>query len=275
MSEGIAFIGAGSMAEAIISGIVKAEIMANENIIATNKSNHERLARLEQKYKIQSLVDKEKVMQGAEIIILSTKPYDLKDAVASIKAYIQPNQLIISVIAGISTAYISELIGGTVPVVRAMPNTSASIGHSATAISAGKYASALHLEKATELFNTIGTTTIVNEADMDIVTGISGSGPAYIYYLVEAMEKAAIESGLDKNVAKDLITQTVVGAGEMLKASEDPAAVLRKKITSPAGTTQAGIETLQGNNFQETIMQCVKSARDRSIELGKINEREI
>lgn len=271
MSKKLAFIGAGSMAEAIISGIVKSQILKKGKIVATNKSNRERLERLEQQYQIQPLMDKEAVILDTDIIILSTKPYDLKGAVESIKDYIQPNQLVISVIAGISTEHISDLIGNEAPIVRAMPNTSATISYSATAISAGAYATDEHLGEAEELFNTIGTTTIVNEADMHTVTGISGSGPAYIYYLVEAMEKAAVEAGLDKNIAMDLITQTVVGAGEMLKQSGESAAGLRKKITSPAGTTHAGIEVLESHDFQQTIMECVKSARERSIELGKMN----
>lgn len=271
MSKKLAFIGAGSMAEAIISGIVKAEILKKGKIVATNKSNRERLERLEEKYQIQPLMDKEEVILNTDIIILSTKPHDLKDAVESIKAYIQPEQLIISVIAGISTDYISDLIGNHAPVVRAMPNTSATISHSATAISAGKYATNEHLGEAEALFNTIGTTTIVNEADMHTVTGISGSGPAYIYYMVEAMERAAMDAGLDKSTAMDLITQTVVGAGEMLKQSGDTAADLRKKITSPAGTTHAGIEVLKKHDFQQIVMECVESARERSMELGKMD----
>ncbi|MBM7601340.1 pyrroline-5-carboxylate reductase [Virgibacillus halotolerans] len=271
MSKKLAFIGAGSMAEAIISGIVKAQILKKGKIVATNKSNRERLERLEQKYQIQPLMDKEAVILNTDIIILSTKPCDLKDAVESIKMYVKPNQLIISVIAGVSTEHISDLIGNDAPVVRAMPNTSATISHSATAISAGKYATDEHLGEAEELFNTIGTTTIVNEADMHTVTGISGSGPAYIYYLVEAMEKAAVDAGLDKSTAMDLITQTVVGAGEMLKQSGESAAELRKKITSPAGTTHAGIEVLEGHDFQQIIMECVQSARERSIELGNMD----
>ena len=269
MGKKIAFIGAGSMAEAIISGIVKAQILKEGKIVATNKSNRERLERLEKKYQIQPMMDKEAVIQDTDIIILSTKPYDLKDAIESIKAYIKPNQVIISVIAGISSDHITKLIGTAVPVVRAMPNTSASIGYSATAISAGDHATDEHLGEAEELFNTIGTTTIVPEADMHTVTGISGSGPAYIYYLVEAMEKAAVDSGLDKNTAMDLITQTVVGAGEMLKQSGESAADLREKITSPAGTTHAGIEVLKRHDFQRTVMACVNSARERSIELGE------
>ncbi|MBP1971085.1 pyrroline-5-carboxylate reductase [Virgibacillus natechei] len=269
MNKNIAFIGAGSMAEAIISGVVKAEILNKEQIIVTNKNNRERVEQLQQKYDIRSIMDKEKVAHETDIIILATKPYDLQKAVESIKPYIRPNHLLISVIAGVSTDYISNLFGGNTPVVRTMPNTSASIGYSATAISAGKYATNEHLEQAETLFNTIGTTTIVDENDMHTVTGISGSGPAYIYYLVEAMEKAAVEAGLDQEVARTLVTQTVVGAGEMLQHSGESASTLRDKITSPAGTTAAGIEALDQHHFEETIRQCVKSARDRSIELGE------
>ncbi|UJL46425.1 pyrroline-5-carboxylate reductase [Virgibacillus sp. NKC19-16] len=268
MNKKIAFIGAGSMAEAIISGIVKAEILDKEQIIVTNKQNQKRVEQLQQKYEIRSMMDKEKVAYEADIIILATKPHDLKNAVDSIKAYIKPTQLIISVIAGVSTDHISDLIESDSPVVRTMPNTSATIGHSATAISKGKFATDEHLQQAEELFQTIGTATIVDEIDMHTVTGISGSGPAYIYYLVEAMEKAAVEAGLDPDVARTLVIQTVVGAGEMLQHSGESASTLRDKITSPAGTTAAGIEALDQYNFEETIKQCVRSARARSIELG-------
>ncbi|WP_373894408.1 pyrroline-5-carboxylate reductase [Virgibacillus natechei] len=268
MNKKIAFIGAGSMAEAIISGIMKAEILHKEQIIVTNKSNQERVEQLQQKYDIRCMMDKEQVAYEADIIILATKPHDLKTAVDSMKGYIKPNQLIISVIAGISTDHISNLVEGDFPVVRTMPNTSATIGHSATAISAGKFATEEHLEQAEELFQTIGTTTVVDEADMHTVTGISGSGPAYIYYLVEAMEKAAVEVGLDQEIARKLVTQTVVGAGEMLQHSGESASTLRRKITSPAGTTAAGIEALDQHHFEETIKQCVRSARERSMELG-------
>ncbi|WP_188942928.1 pyrroline-5-carboxylate reductase [Virgibacillus salexigens] len=268
MNKKIAFIGAGSMAEAIISGMVRAEIVDNEKIIVTNRSNRERITRLEQRYQINSMMDKEKLTTDTDIIILATKPYDMEQAIDSIKAYVTTDQLIISVTAGISTESIQELFGIEIPIIRAMPNTSASIGYSATALAAGIHASENHMKEARVLFETIGTTEIVDESDMHIVTGISGSGPAYIYYLVEAMEAAAISSGLDKDTAKSLIAQTILGAGEMLQQSEDTAAALREKITSPAGTTQAGIESLKRNDFQKIIMECVEAARDRSIELG-------
>ncbi|PAV28508.1 pyrroline-5-carboxylate reductase [Virgibacillus profundi] len=269
MNKKIAFVGAGSMAEAIISGIVKSGILKKEQILVTNKSNRERLENIKNKYDVQCILDKETVITEADIVILATKPYDLKESVESIKEFIQPGQLIFSVIAGISTDYITTLFGGNNPVVRAMPNTSATIGYSATAISAGKYAHEVHLNQAEELFETIGTTVIVNEDDMHTVTGISGSGPAYIYYLVEAMEKAATEAGFDKEIAMELITQTVRGAGQMLKETGESAAVLRKKITSPQGTTEAGIETLNKYDFEKIVMKCVKSASNRSEELGK------
>ncbi|MGM8365483.1 pyrroline-5-carboxylate reductase [Virgibacillus sp. W0181] len=269
MFDKISFIGAGSMAESIIAGLLNKEFIQKERIFVTNKDNEERLDGLKKRYNIYGTMNKEEVIMGADTIILSTKPYDLQEAVQSIKAYVQPNQLIISVIAGISTDYIASLFDQDVPVIRAMPNTSATIGHSATAVTKGKYATDDHLEKANALFTAIGTATTVAEKDMHIVTGISGSGPAYIYYLVEAMEKAAIESGLDQKTAKALITQTVVGAGEMLQQVKEPVEELRENITSPKGTTEAGIKTLDKYDFHQTIIECVKSARDRSIELGK------
>jgi pyrroline-5-carboxylate reductase len=269
MDKKVAFIGAGSMAEAIISGIIYKGILRSGQITVANKNNHERLKRLEEKYQVQRMEHKEKEVNKADIIVFSTKPYDLKEAVKRIKAYMRQEQLIISVIAGISTDEITALVEKDNPVIRAMPNTSASIGFSATALSAGNYASENHVNVAEELFAGIGTTAIVEEKDMHIVTGISGSGPAYFYYMVEAMEEAAIESGLNKETAKLLITQTIIGAGEMLKKSDAPADMLRKKIMSPAGTTEAGINTLEKNNFRQTVMECVKSARDRSMELGE------
>lgn len=269
MFSKIAFIGAGSMAEAIIAGITKQEVLQNDRIFVTNKNNQERLIKIHKEFNVQCLYDKNEVIRGAEVVILSMKPSDVTEAVQTIKPFMRPNQLVISVVAGVSTKYISELLGEAFPVIRAMPNTSASIGYSATAIAKGDNATNEHILMAEPLFQAIGMTTIVDEQDMHIVTGISGSGPAYIYYLVEAMEQAAIDSGLDRSVAKSLITQTVIGAGKMLEQTNEQTKTLRKNITSPAGTTEAGIKALTKYNFQEAVIECVYSARDRSIELGK------
>ncbi|GGJ89443.1 pyrroline-5-carboxylate reductase [Lentibacillus kapialis] len=269
MSGKLAFIGAGSMAESILTGILNSEFFPKEQIVVTNKSDKDRLAFLEKQYNVQNTDDKQKTVNGADIVVIAVKPYDVESAVTSIRNYLGTDQLLISVAAGVSTDTISELIGKEVPVVRAMPNTSSATGQSATAVTRGEFATEKHLQTAMELFNTIGTATEVAEADMHTVTAISGSGPAYVYYLVEAMESAAAKAGLDSNTAHDLITQTIVGAGEMLAKSGLNPSELRENITSPGGTTQAGLETLAEHNFQETIMSCVESARGRSVELGK------
>lgn len=269
MFSKIAFIGAGSMAEAIIAGILKQETLQPEQIFVTNKNNKERLAKLHEQYKVQCLHDKQAVIKNADVVILSMKPSDLTMAVQSIKQYIKPKQLVVSVVAGVSTKHIEELLSGEYAIIRTMPNTSASIGYSATAIAKGTYATEQHVVMGESLFQGIGTTETIDEKDMHIVTGISGSGPAYIYYLVEAMEAAALEAGLDPTVAKALLTQTVIGAGEMLKQTDKQTENLRKDITSPAGTTEAGIQTLASYHFQEAVIKCVHHARDRSIELGE------
>lgn len=265
----IAFIGAGSMAEAIVAGIVNKQFLNSKQIWVTNKDNKARLDEMEEKYSISISQEKSLVLSEADVIILSTKPHDVLAAIESMKPYITKNQLIMSVIAGVSTEQIREAIGKDIPVVRAMPNTSASIGYSATAITQGKFASERDMQVAKQLFESIGTVNVVKEDQMHIVTGISGSGPAYIYYLVEAMEKAAIEEGLDSVTAKELITQTIIGAGMMLKTSELPVETLRENVTSPNGTTEAGLKILAEHDFKNTMIACVKSATNRSKILGK------
>lgn len=269
MFNKIAFIGAGSMSEAIIAGMINKNFVASNQIHVTNKNNQARLAELTNRYEINCSQDKAPLIKNADMIVLSMKPYDLKEAVLSYRNLIGEDQLIISVVAGISTAYISELLGKKTPIIRAMPNTSASIGYAATAISKGKYAEEKHLQASEELFKTIGTTVITAEEDLHAVTAISGSGPAYVYYLVEAMEQAASEIGLEHDIAIDLITQTIIGAGEMLKQSGESAEVLKKKVTSPKGTTEAGLNALMKYDFLDAVIACVKDAEARSIQLGK------
>lgn len=265
----IAFIGAGSMAEAIVSGIINKQVIKQENVWVTNKDNKDRLIEMKEKYGVSTSQDKAKVLSEAEIIVLSTKPYDMEDAIESIVPYISENQLIMSVVAGISTDQITRASRKNMPVIRAMPNTSASIGYSATAITQGEFASSKDMSLAKKLFEAIGTVNIVAEKDMHIVTAISGSGPAYIYYLVEAMQEAAQKEGLDAITAKELITQTIIGAGKMLDTSELPVNVLRENVTSPNGTTEAGLKALAEHNFTEAVVECVTSATNRSKELGK------
>jgi len=265
--KNIGIIGAGSIAEAMISGLVHEGMYEPNRIYVSNKSNVERLSYLNEKYQVNVSFNKQEIFRNVDFIILSMKPKDAQEALCSIKQYINSNHLVISVLAGISTTAIEEMLGENIPVIRAMPNTSASIRLSATAIAKGTYATDEHLFIAKKLFEAIGIVEIVEEEQLDAVTGLAGSGPAYIYYLVEAMERAAKEIGLEGDTARSFIIQTLCGASEMLKKSNKEASILRKEVTSPGGTTEAGIKVLESNGFEETIVECVKRAKERSNEL--------
>lgn len=267
----IAFIGAGAMAEAVVAGLANKAYLPSEQIFVTNKENKKRLQEMKDKYDVSISLDKEAVLRDADVVFIATKPYDIESALVDIKQYVKPYQLFISVVAGISTEFIESTLDVAVPIIRSMPNTSATIGLSATAIAKGAKATEHHLQIAADIFSAIGTVSIVEEEQMHIVTAISGSGPAYIYYLVEAMQEVAEQEGLSQEVAKQLINQTIIGAGAMLAEAQDPVTVLRENVTSPNGTTAAGLQTLNDYRFQDALKACVTSAKNRSIELGKEN----
>ncbi|HHT7187183.1 TPA: pyrroline-5-carboxylate reductase ProI [Bacillus cereus] len=270
--QNISFLGAGSIAEAIIGGLIHANVVKGEQITVSNRSNEKRLRELHNKYGIKGTHNKKELLANANILFLAMKPKDIAEAIIPLKEFTNPNLLIISLLAGVSTQSIRNLLQKDVPIIRAMPNTSATILKSATAISPSKHATAEHIRTATSLFETIGLVSVVEEEDMHAVTALSGSGPAYIYYVVEAMEEAAKKIGLKEDVAKSLILQTMIGAAEMLKASEKHPSILRKEITSPGGTTEAGIEVLQEHKFQQALISCITQATKRSHDLGKTLE---
>lgn len=265
----IAFLGAGSLAEAVIAGLLEANLVEGQDITVSNRSNAERLSYFKSKYDVNGTHDKQELLRNADIIFFAMKPKDVVEAIAEVKEYITEKQLIISVLAGVSTSSMTSLLGKHIPIVRSMPNTSAVVLKSATAICASAYATEEHLRIAGQLFEAIGSVSVVEEEQMHAVTALAGSGPAYVYYMVEAMEQAAREAGLDDEVAKSLILQTLSGAADMLLTTGKHPSVLRAEITSPNGTTQAGIETLQNNGFPDAIMKCIKRATDRSHELGE------
>ncbi|AAU16377.1 pyrroline-5-carboxylate reductase [Bacillus cereus] len=271
--QNISFLGAGSIAEAIIGGLLHANVVKGEQITVSNRSNETRLQELHKKYGVKGTHNKKELLTDTNILFLAMKPKDVAEALTPFKEYIHHNLLIISLLAGVSTHSIRNLLEKNIPIIRAMPNTSAAILKSATAISPSKHATKEHIQTAIALFETIGLVSVVEEEDMHAVTALSGSGPAYIYYVVEAMEEAAKEIGLKEDVAKSLILQTMIGAAEMLKASEKHPSILRKEITSPGGTTEAGIEVLQEHKFQQALISCITQAAQRSHNLGKTLEQ--
>ncbi|MBL3818529.1 MULTISPECIES: pyrroline-5-carboxylate reductase ProI [Bacillus cereus group] len=271
--QNISFLGAGSIAEAIIGGLLHANVVKGEQITVSNRSNETRLQELHNKYGVKGTHNKKELLTNTNILFLAMKPKDVAEALTPFKEDIHNNLLIISLLAGVSTHSIRNLLQKDVPIIRAMPNTSAAILKSATAISSSKHATKEHIQTAIALFETIGLVSVVEEEDMHAVTALSGSGPAYIYYVVEAMEEAAKKIGLKEDVAKSLILQTMIGAAEMLKASEKHPSILRKEITSPGGTTEAGIEILQEHQFQQALISCITQAAQRSHNLGKTLEQ--
>lgn len=268
LNKKVAFIGAGAMAEAIISGLVTNEIILPKQIHVTNNHEIEQLKNINEKYGVQTFLDLT-VVKNMDVIILAVKPKDIQNCIKAVKEYTNNNQLFISVAAGVSTQFLTEQLGHNAPIIRTMPNTSASVGASMTAITAGKSASQENLELTSLLFNAIGEVVTVEEDQIDAITGLSGSGPAYIYYLVEALEKSAKEVGLDEEISKQLVAQVLVGASKKLKQSTETSQELYKQVMSPGGTTEAGLNVLKENQFQETVIACVKAATKRSKELGE------
>lgn len=266
--EKIAVVGAGSMAEALISGIVENKLINSKHIWVTNRRNQEKLNQLAEQYGIQSTYDLEKLLKNATIVILAMKPKDVGAAIEQIKPYLNDQLLIVSLLAGVSMRSIEMLAGRSIPIIRAMPNTSAAIGQSATALAANSIVTDEELEMVKTMFDTVGLTVCVTESQLDAVTGLSGSGPAYIYYLIEAMEKSAAEIGLEGELAQQLIVQTLIGAAGMVSKSTKPPQQLRKEVTSPGGTTEAGLKILKEHQVQEAFIQCIKEATAQSERLG-------
>ncbi|SDC66396.1 pyrroline-5-carboxylate reductase [Pelagirhabdus alkalitolerans] len=268
MIEKLTFIGAGAMAEALISGIVSDGLLEREKILATNKNDPKQLQALKDTYGIRVSEDTKEAMKDAEAVILAVKPKDSQAALEEIKPYLGDEAVVISVMAGVSTQSIQEMLGKSQPVIRVMPNTSAMIKESATAICQGTYATEADLNLAQSLLKTVGLVDVVKESDIDAITAIAGSGPAYMYYVVEAMMSEGVELGLDEDVSEAFVYQTILGAAKMLQASSDSPKTLREKITSPNGTTEAGLRTLDEYNVSTHIKEAVRAAHKRSIELG-------
>ncbi|MBU8916336.1 pyrroline-5-carboxylate reductase [Bacillus sp. FJAT-29953] len=264
----MAIIGAGSMAEALISGILENGLMDRKNVWVTNNSNQERLNDLENRYGVVGTYDLNALFSGADIVMLAMKPKDAASAIDYICDHLRGDMLIVSVLAGVSTESIEALAGKPLSIARAMPNTSAAVGKSATAIAVNGRVSEEQLETARQLFGTVGLAEFVEEVQLDAVTGLSGSGPAYIYYLIETMEKSAVEIGLEKEMAKQLIVQTLIGAAEMVKNSSKSPEQLRREVTSPGGTTEAGIRVLEENGVQKAFISCIKAAAAQSKRMG-------
>jgi pyrroline-5-carboxylate reductase len=265
----IGFVGSGNMAEALIKGIITAKLYEPKNIFISD-IKPDRLKFIAQKYNVTPALTNAELAAKVETLVLSIKPQNLTDALNSLKGATKKDALIISIVAGKRVAAIAAILGD-IPIVRVMPNTPALIGQGATAVFANQKAKSL-LEKARLIFTSVGKAVIVDNEDLiDAVTAISGSGPAYYFLLMEEMIKVGVEMGLSEEVAKELVLQTAKGSGmlavEAAKNNEGPA-ILRQKVTSPGGTTEAALKILAEGKFGALIAAAVKKARERSQQLS-------
>ncbi|WP_438445657.1 pyrroline-5-carboxylate reductase [Gorillibacterium sp. sgz5001074] len=267
----IAFIGAGSMAEAIIRGLIQQNIAEPGRIYAMNRSNREQMESLRNRYGIHCAFepdDKEAFIRKADIVVVAMKPKDVRQAFSEFSGFLRPDQLLISVVAGLSLDTIAMLVPEGMPAVRTMPNTSSTIGMGATGLCFTSNVSPELRKTAVSLFGAVGEVIVVPESQMNMVNGLSGSGPAYVYYFMEAMIAAGVEGGMDEELARQLTVQTVLGAAAMVKTTQEAPSELRRKVTSPNGTTQAAIETFDRLGFSDAIGAGVKRCVERAAEIG-------
>lgn len=256
------------MTESLLRGLTDRGVVEGQQVIITNRGNLERLTWLSQTFGVQTCQSKSELIHRSDIIVLACKPKDAPDLLAELGPLTRPGQVILSVMAGISTALIESYASPDLQVVRAMPNTSAAVGESATAMALGSSAGADAAQVSRQILGAVGTVVEVPESLLDAVTGLSGTGPAYIYFMLEAMIEAGKAVGIPAETARDLCLQTLKGAAKMLDQTGEDPAVLRQKVTSPNGTTMAGIAVLTETGFTQSVVWAVGRATQRSREMG-------
>jgi len=266
---GIFFLGAGALSEAMLRGLIATTTVSPGRVTISNRRQAARLHELGARYGVRPSVDKLADIARAELIVLAVKPYNVTAALQEVGPALSAGQLLVSVAAGVSTTTLEARLPAGMAVVRAMPNTSSFVQESATAICAGRHADADALDRARRLFAAIGTVAVVDEGAMDAVTGLSGSGPAYIYYVTEALLAAGIAVGLSAETSRELLLQTLQGAVQMLRETGAEPEALRRQVTSPNGTTMAGIAALDERGVRDAFRLAVERATARAREMGE------
>ncbi len=265
----IGFIGGGNMASSLISGLI-ASGHAPEQIWVSD-INPDTLTALKQDLNVNTSANNDDVINAVDVVVLAVKPQTLSAVAQSIAARVQQKQsLVVSIAAGINQNSLSRWLGNDTAIVRCMPNTPALVLTGATALHANDKVTGEQRDLAENILRAVGIALWVeDEAELDAVTAVSGSGPAYYFLLMEAMEKAALELGLNQETARLLVQQTALGAAKIALESAESPEQLRRRVTSPGGTTQQAIETFEHGGFTELVSKALHAARDRSIEMSK------
>ena len=262
----VAILGAGVMGETLLSGLLRAGRRAEELMVGEKR--RDRADELEQRYGV-AVVGNIEAAQKADTVALVVKPQDMSDLLAEIAPAVRPGQLVVSLAAGITTAFIESRLPEGVAVVRVMSNTAALVDEGMAAISRGSHCDESHLAEAESLMASTGRVIRVPEKQQDAVTAVSGSGPGYLFFVVESMIEAGVHLGLPRSTASELVVQTVVGSAKLLRETGEHPTVLRERVTSPGGTTAAAVRELEDHAVRAAFLGALEAARDRSRELAE------
>ena len=264
----LAVLGVGVMGETLLSGLLRAG-WTPDRIVGTDR-RPERQVELRAKYGI-AMVDNVEAATDVHTVLLVVKPQDMADLLAEIGPVLTPGTLVVSLAAGVDTASIEAQLPAGTPVVRVMPNTPAQVDEGMAAISPGSSTTPEHLERVTEILSATGRVVAVPERYQDAVTAISGSGPAYLFFVVEAMIEAGVHLGLPRDTATELVVQTMLGSAKLLRETGEHPTVLRERVTSPGGTTAAAIRQLEDHKVRAAFLSAIEAARDRSRDLAEVS----
>jgi pyrroline-5-carboxylate reductase len=265
----LAVLGAGKLGETLIKGLLGAGVIKAENLTVTAAHSY-RLDQLKERFGLTGTLSNSEAVRSADLIILSVKPQTVPLVLSEIGSKLKPSQLLISVAASVSIPFIEKHLEGPVPVIRAMPNTPCLINVGMTGVAPGTNALADHVRLAKFIFDSVGRTVVVDEKHMDAITGLSASGPAYIYIVIESLAEAGVKVGLPRDIATELAAQTVVGAGSMVLQTGEHPAKLKDIVTTPAGCTIDGILELEEGGLRVTLIKAVVKATQRAKELLEV-----
>jgi pyrroline-5-carboxylate reductase len=264
----IAFLGTGNMAEALVKGLLRAGT-ADASEIVCSEPRAERREEIASRYGVKVCAENLAAAEEGQIVVLSVKPQTMEDLLDEIAPAIDHSKLVISIAAGVPIAAIARKLGAGVRIVRTMPNTPALVGAGATALARGAHATAADLEQARALFQAVGVAVVVEEHHLDAVTGLSGSGPAFLFLVIEALADGGVKVGLARPVAMALAAQTVLGSAKLVLESGEHPGRLKDQVTSPGGTAIAGVHALEAGGLRSALIAAVEAATRRSHELGE------
>lgn len=265
----IAILGTGNMGEALAKGLLRAGKVAPEALTCTD-ARAERREEIQKKYGVQVTADNRAAVAQADIVVLAVKPQMMDLLLEEIAPAVDARKLVISIAAGIPIAGIARKLGAGVHIVRTMPNTPALVGAGATALARGPHATEADLEQALALFEAVGVAVVVEEHHLDAVTGLSGSGPAFVFMAIEALADGGVKVGLSRPVALALAAQAVMGSAKLVLESGEHPGRLKDQVTSPGGTSIAGVHALEAAGFRAALIAAVEVATRRSRELGEL-----